>query len=208
MSLVYNGVNTDTVIFNGQPTIGVYNGAVVWGDETGPSLPPYTIRLKYRQGFTPTFAKGTGVLVDSSENIWDLTYEMSDWSGLLYNDYDLLEVISSNTNNVTSMYGMFLFCGYLTTVSQLDTSNVTNMQEMFEHCSNLLYVPLLDTSNVTNMDYMFYNCERVQSGALALYQQASTQTTPPTSHSRAFYNCGIYTTTGAAELAQIPSDWK
>lgn len=46
-------------------------------------LPPYTIRLKYKQGVTPTFSKGTGTLVDAEQNIWDLTYENSDWSSLL-----------------------------------------------------------------------------------------------------------------------------
>jgi len=55
---------------------------------------------------------------------------------------------------------------------------------------------------------MFYQCTNVQSGALALYQQASSQTTPPTSHNQTFYNCGSNTTTGSAELAQIPSGWK
>lgn len=39
MSLVYNGVNTDTVIYNGQPTIGIYNGAVVWGVSQPPTPP-------------------------------------------------------------------------------------------------------------------------------------------------------------------------
>ena len=42
----------------------------------------------------------------------------------------------------------------------------------------------------------------------ALYNQLSTQTTPPSSHSQTFYDCGSNTTTGSAELAQIPSDWK
>jgi hypothetical protein len=41
-----------------------------------------------------------------------------------------------------------------------------------------------------------------------LYQQASTQTNPPTNHDATFRSCGRDTTTGAAELAQIPSDWK
>lgn len=44
-----------------------------------PTLPPYTIRLKYKQGTTPTFEKGTGVLVDADENVWDLTYENDNW---------------------------------------------------------------------------------------------------------------------------------
>jgi hypothetical protein len=49
---------------------------LVYGKET---LPPYTIRLKYKQGTTPTFSKGTGVLVDADENVWDLTYENDNW---------------------------------------------------------------------------------------------------------------------------------
>jgi len=58
------------------------------------------------------------------------------------------------------------------------------------------------------MKSMFLNCKNVQYGALALYQQASTQTTPPSSHAKAFFNCGVSSQTGSAELAQIPSDWK
>jgi len=58
------------------------------------------------------------------------------------------------------------------------------------------------------MDSMFKGCTGVESGALALYQQASSQDIPPTYHYQTFYNCGSNTTTGAAELAQIPSDWK
>jgi len=58
------------------------------------------------------------------------------------------------------------------------------------------------------MTAMFVRCYAVESGALALYQQASTQTNPPSSHSNTFRDCGSNTTTGAAELAQIPSDWK
>ena len=49
---------------------------LVYGKEP---LPPYTIRLKYKQGTTPTFSKGTGVLVDSDENVWDLTYVNDNW---------------------------------------------------------------------------------------------------------------------------------
>ena len=89
-------------------------------------LPPYTMRLKYRQGDTPTPRTSdipeTFTLVDADENIWD--------------------------------------------------------------------------------------CNNVESGALALYNQLSTQTTPPSNHSQTFYDCGSNTTTGAAELAQVPSDWK
>jgi len=173
-----------------------------------PSLPPFTIRLKYKQGTTPTFSKGTGVLVDSTNNIWDLTYENSDWNNLLTMKSNLLEVIDGNTSNVTNMESMFDSCTSLTSVSLLDTSNVTNMDMMFLNCYSLTTVPLFDTSKVTTMYNMLYNCIKVQYGALALYKQASTQTTPPTNHTQTFTNCGSNTETGAAELAQIPYDWK
>ena len=112
-----------------------------------------------------------------------------------------------DTSNVTNMLQMFYYCTSLTTIPLLDTSSVTNMSYMFQKCTALTTVPLFNTSKVTYMEYMFYNCKSVQSGALALYQQASSQTTPPSKHSETFGNCGSNTTTGAAELAQIPSSW-
>jgi surface protein len=103
---------------------------------------------------------------------------------------------------------MFDYCPSLTTVPLFNTSKVTNMSCMFSSCTSLTSIPLFDTSKVTDMSRTFMQCRKVQSGALALYQQASTQANPPSNHSRTFYNCGRDTTTGAAELAQIPSDWK
>ena len=113
-----------------------------------------------------------------------------------------------NTSSVTDMAYMFLNCTSLTTVPLFDTSSVTNMYDMFRGCTSLTSVPLLNTSSVTKMDNMFMDCTNVQSGALALYQQASTQANPPSKHTGTFKNCGSNTTTGAAELAQIPDDWK
>ena len=122
--------------------------------------------------------------------------------------HSLTTVPLFNTSNVTNMKDMFYDCYDLTNVPLFNTSNVTNMQRMFYECNNLTTVPLFNTSKVTNMDSMFYNCTLVQSGALALYQQASSQANPPSSHSATFYNCGSNTTTGAAELAQIHWSWK
>lgn len=272
------------------------------------NLPPYTIRLKFQDGVTPTFSKGTGVQVSSLPNIWDLTYTNNDWSNLLYNQRKLTEVLGANSTGVTNINSIFESCIYLTTVSLFDTTSVTTMSKVFRDCLRLSSVPVFDTSNVTTMKYMFsrcfslYNipnlntsnvtdmsymfssnaanstiftsvplfdtskvttmkqmfnlctslqqvplfdtsslidannmfagcnglrtiplfntsnitdmssmfgyCRHVESGALALYQQASSQTNPPINHSNAFENCGADTQTGAAELAQIPSDWK
>ena len=263
-------------INNGLLSIG---GNLIGIGSSGPSLPPYTMRLKYQDGVTPAFSKGTGVQVSSSPNIWDLTYENTDWSQLLYTHTNLLEVIAANstgvtnmvymfgycynltsvalfdTSSATSMAYMFTGCSRLTSIPLFDTSSVTRMSSMFTDCTSLTSVPLFDTSSVTRMDNMFHscysltsvplfdtssvtdmgymlaycynltsvplfntssatgmydmflNCYKVESGALALYQQASTQPTVPT-HYGAFKDCGRDTVTGAAELAQIPSDWK
>lgn len=138
-----------------------------------------------------------------------------------------------NTSNVTEMKNMFegaLHYGAAKTIPLFDTSKVTTMYRMFEG-SGIKYVPLLDTSSVTDMNYMFYgadalkeiplfntsnvrfmgstfeNCDHVDSGALALYQQASSQANVP-GHADTFKRCGSLSTTGRAELAQIPDDWK
>lgn len=113
-----------------------------------------------------------------------------------------------DTYNVTNMCMMFYGCTSLATVPLFYTSNVTDMSYMFGGCYSFTTIPLFDTSRASNMDYMFWQCGYVQTGALALYQQASSQANPPTKHSLTFYNCGANTITGAAELAQIPSGWK
>ena len=196
------------ITINGNPI--TINGNFI-NDIVIDPLPPYTLRLKFRNGVTPTFSKGTGIQVSSSPNIWDLTYENSDWTDLLSYQYDLLEVIGvGNTSNVTNMENMFFMLfgrASLTSVPLFDTSNVTNMSNMFRNCHSLTAVPLFDTSKVTNMQSMFNECINVQSGALALYQQASTQTTPPTIYNACFRNCGRDTVEGWAELAQIPTSW-
>jgi surface protein len=103
---------------------------------------------------------------------------------------------------------MFNGCTSLTTVPLFDTSRVRIMGFMFNNCTNLTVIPLFDITNVTYMTYTFRNCINVQSGALAIYKRASTKAIEVTTHNETFTNCGSNTTTGAAELAQIPSDWK
>lgn len=188
-----------------------------------------TIRVKFISGYTPSMGD-TQTLVDSANNVWDIYKSSNNWSNLFYQNSNLLEVLGANTSGVTDMNSMFRQCP-LITVPLFDTSSVTNMGGMFRECSSLTSVPLFDTSSVTNlwytfgecsalqsiplfdtssatsMGYMFYQCTNVESGALALYQQASSQTTPPIDHAYTFTNCGRDTVTGAAELAQIPSSW-
>ena len=136
------------------------------------------------------------------------TSSVTDMRIMFVNCYSLTSVPLFDTSSVTNMYNMFNRCSALTSAPLFNTSSVTSMEYMFSNCSALKTVPLFNTSSVVFMSGMFENCTNVQSGALALYQQASTQANPPSSHTKTFYNCGVNTTTGAAELAQIPEDWK
>lgn len=175
----------------------------------------------------------TAVLVPGTTDVYDVYKSGSSFENLFYWSINIVEVLGANSKGITNMQYMFKNCEAFTTISTVfDTSSVTNMLGMFHNCELLLSVPLFDTSNVTSMramfefnyeltsiplfntskvtdmDSMFAFCNKVQSGALALYQQASSQSNPPTSHNNTFYNCGKDTETGAAELAQIPYEWR
>ena len=126
---------------------------------------------------------------------------------MFYGCTSLKSIPFFNTSKVTNMSSMFRECSSLTSVPLFDTSKVQHTGTMFAGCTSLTSVPLFDTSKVTSMSSMFSGCIKVEDGALALYQQASTQETPPTNHTDTFKNCGKDTTTGAAELAQIPASW-
>ena len=173
-----------------------------------PSLPPYTIRLRYAVGTTPPEGRGTLTLVSAEDNIWDLTYEDYDWGAIRNANDDLLEIIDANIIGVRYLSDAFTGCDNLYNVNLFDTSTITVMDHMFYQCYALQNVPLFNTTNVKDMTQMFQDCYAVKSGALALYNQASSQATPPRHYQFCFKNCGRDTSTGAAELAQIPSEWK
>ena len=136
------------------------------------------------------------------------TSSVTNMKHMFYNCTSLTTVPLFNTFEVTDMRYMLANCTSLTKVPLFMTSKVTNMYGMLMRCTSLTAVPTFYTSNVTNMTQMLFNCINVRAGALALYNQASTQATPPSGHSQTFYECGANTVQGAAELAQIPSDWK
>ena len=135
------------------------------------------------------------------------TSAVTNMSAMFQGCTSLANVPLFDTSAVTDMKYMFRDCTSLTNVPLFDTSAVTDMQYTFAGCTSLTSIPLFDTSAVTNMRYTFAGCTKVEGGALALYQQASTQSIPPSEHERTFDNCGKDTVTGAAELAQIPESW-
>lgn len=90
----------------------------------------------------------------------------------------------------------------------MDLSSVWMMDNMFYDCISLKTIPQITlTNSVSNVDRAFYHCTKVESGLLSFYNSAS-QSTSLLHHDSTFTDCGVDTTTGAAELAQIPYDWK
>lgn len=136
------------------------------------------------------------------------TGNVTDMSFMFRGCYGLTTVDLFDTSKVTTVSNMFNTCTSLTTSPLFVTNNVTDMFRFFRNCTALTRVPLFSTEKVTRMADAFWNCRQVAGGAYALYRQASRQTTPPSSHSLTFWNCGADTTSGAAELALIPSGWK
>lgn len=162
------------------------------------------------------------------------TRNVTDMGSMFSECFHITEVPKYNTKKVTNMGYMFYSCDSITTVPLFDTSSVTSMQGMFHDCGSLISVPLFDTHNVVSISAMFENtyplksvplfntdsmvyvkrafnhCYNVESGALALYNRLSAKLPPLEyeNYQEAFRDCGRDTVTGAAELAQIPDDWK
>lgn len=78
----------------------------------------------------------------------------------------------------------------------------------FRNCKSLTYMPLLDVSSVTACPKMFEGCINIAGGMLDVYDVLKVNCVSYSSHVQAFTGCGINSTTGRAELMQIPSDWK
>lgn len=174
-------------------------------------LPPYTIRVRLTAGAEPLthyigLGTPTAVQVYADPNVWDVTLESPDWSDLFTSE-SIVEVLGANTTGVENMSRMFEYCSALTTLCLFDTSSVESFYLAFAS-SNITAIPLYPTDSLVDAYQAFSSCYNVETGSLALYQQMSTQANPPTYHDNCFADCGSGTVTGAAELEQIPADWK
>lgn len=135
-------------------------------------MPPYTIRLQYPDGITPTFRRGDSVQVSVSPNVWDLTTinvapssswqdhvtGPEDWHQLLKDDKDVVAVLGANSTGVTLMHQLFSGCSHLSRVVLFDTASVTNTAWMHDRNYLLSNIPSYNLSNNTNMDGMFAMC--------------------------------------------------
>lgn len=198
-----------------------FNSKVVECDPYNPlNLPQYTIRVKMQSGYSPAGAAyvahpadRTVTQVDSVNNIWDVYYPYDDWSNMFKGSSGMVSpvqmldsVLGANTEGVTNMSYMFYDSRATSINVNFNTKSVTNFSYMFYN-ARMTAVTKFDTSVAMNVDLMFYGCNYVESGALDMYNQMANQTNPPADHYRTFYNCGSRSTTGQAELAQIPTSW-
>lgn len=125
----------------------------------------------------------------------------------LFSYTSLVEAPVLDTSHVTTMNSMFYMCTDLRSIPLYDTSHVADFHNMLLNCISLEEIPAISTASAQAMDYMCYDCHKVNSGALALYTQASTQATPPTVYNNCFSGTGRDSVTGSAEVAQIPASW-
>lgn len=165
------------------------------------------------------------VLGANMEGVTDLSFVFQD-------DVNLVNVESLSLANVQSVNGMFYQCTRLQSVGDFyDTVGTTDMSWMFYNCSNLRNFPAINCSTVENFQSMFLQCFTITgaiplydtssatdmrdmlsgtydatTGALALYQQASSQANPPAQHSGCFYSCGSRTD-GRDDVLSIPTSW-
>jgi hypothetical protein len=174
-------------------------------------------------------------LVAKFHNVWDWTRSNNDWSNIFnaafQDDNNKVDIIAAgDLSTITSMRQFLFNCQSVTSIPNLNTSSVTNYSYAFYKTSlkeipaidtsnatdlsnfireilTIKSIPLFDTGKVTNVQNMCYGNFNVEEGALALYEQMSTQTTPPSTTANCFKDCGKNTETGAAELAQIPASW-
>ena len=112
---------------------------------------------------------------------------------------------------VTSM--QYAFSGTSTpSIPLLDTGGVKDFMGAFSGMSAVTEIPALDIHSAEQVSTMFANCVRVQAGILSMYGRLSSLPGDVGRYSWAhlgcFQNCGSMTTTGSAELSQVPSEWK
>jgi hypothetical protein len=168
------------------------------------------------------------------DDIYDFYYNNTNWgsrkwkiggTGGLFNNYAYMngsstvypmtqhkfDIIDMNLDGVTDVSQLISSAWRVMNIFSIRNSgSVTNFSRFLAHASRQVQytsIPLFDTSSAVDVSNMCRDARYVTTGALALYNQMSTQAIPPSNYNNCFTNCGINSTTGAEELAQIPTSW-
>lgn len=177
------------------------------------SIPAKTLLLLFDEGYEPAEILSEGLTfrrASDEENLWYVTSVKTDgtFGNLSSNGAHVLEVRGGgDMTGITNLDGMFWGCNSLRLYTPISFNDATVFDFMFAQCTSLTEMPVIDTSNAVSVESMFYQCVNMRTGIYAMYQQLSSVSTI-TNHTLTFYDCGSNTVEGAAELAQIPADWK
>lgn len=121
-----------------------------------------------------------------------------------YGNPNIVSVHVMDTRTVTDFQSAFAGCSNLYEIAGLPIQG--QAFQMFSGCTGLRRLPRFEASSSVQVQEMFGGCRNVESGILDCYD--SLRNVPYIYHFACFRDCGVDTPTGAAELAQIPSDWK
>ena len=121
---------------------------------------------------------------------------------------ELLAAPNIDLSLCTVINSMFELCSKMRTSLDYDIHSANNISSMYKDCESLTTIPDLTVSqSMTDCSYAFCGCRNASGGILRMYNKLKDISTI-TNHVGCFSDCGIDSPTGAAELAQIPSDWK
>ena len=129
--------------------------------------------------------------------------------GLMFGGNKLItEIPLFDFHNVTRAVGTFDACESIQYLPDFNLSSSQNISSICRYCMSLKQIPDFHlTDSLTDCSSAFAYAWDVESGILDMYNKLSGFGTV-ISHTQTFIMCGTHTTSGSAELAQIPSDWK
>lgn len=111
--------------------------------------------------------------------------------------------------NATGCGGMYAYCSAMTNPpTAMNMPKTTSLNGLFQDCYNIHYLPHITAYSATDVRDYAHKDTKVSANVLETYNVLTSQQVEVTNYTGAFYKCGIDTTQGASELAQIPSAWK
>ena len=177
-------------------------------------LDPRTVRVKIDvlgSNYQPYIrtsgdqSKYTITVVDAENGIYDVTSNKIQSGGYYINigqGYADIEI--GNPNNQNDAATTYQFLGINATgFTQMNFASMGGNQGY----GLAGQIPIFDVSTLTTAGYMFTYNKKVTGGIIDTYNRLVALGDQITNHSQCFSSCGASTVTGAAELAQIPSDW-
>ena len=105
------------------------------------------------------------------------------------------------------------YCGHMfkgnqsaTSIPDFDLSNSSEIMYMFAGCNRVTELPNITYSSYLNCEATYAQMWLVETGITREYQKLADGRAD--GYLGCFFQCGMMTDTGSAELAQIPNDWK